>query len=331
MNNDFLRFSNENLDREEGVVSYSAQKTEEKPKRSEKNTAIKIILEEIYNKDKTISLSNEETNNKPKLLISIVFSMVGFVFCGILTAISSFSNELFTLPILVMSYSLLIPISFTFFFYKLNIHSKVKFVTVMLCYLLGSLLYFGVELIFSLAVSDSVDIYYSIVAVKCFIELFSVFIISISLIKSYKISSVAGALLIACSVASGYSVTKSLSQNFSALLVNVSVGSSGETVGAIINLEKLIQSSIKGLIKSFPLVSVFKPCIFICLSVITVKFLRADIKSTVTSIFTFLFCLVTYVLISINTPFNYLTTLYNLLSIIFTVVLFIDTVNSAIK
>ena len=54
-------------------------------------------------------------------------------------------------------------------------------------------------------------------------------------------------------------------------------------------------------------------------------------KKTANSFFTFLFCSVTYILSSLQTPFNVLTFFYNLISIVFTGYLFINAINSCVK
>ncbi len=332
MNNDFLRFSNQQLQNDEGVVNYCAKKEPKKKERQTSgDTALKIILDEIYSYDKTVHLSTQDSADVPKLLAPIIASGVFFLFCVLATVIAYFSAEFFTLPIVMVTYSAFVPISLLYFFYRLSASKKLKFSTIMISVVLGSLVYTTVELIFSNAVDETMHDYHSFVAGRCLLELFLVYVLSFSLIKSCKAENMATSLLIACSVASGYSIARALSENFYTLLINVEVENGANTVGAIINLKNFIQTSVVSLLKSFSITSIFKPCIFICLSIVSMSVLRADFKSTVTAVFTFLFCVTTYVLTSIQTPFNVLTVLYNLISVVFTLYLFINTVNACLK
>lgn len=332
MNNDFLRFSNKELNCDDGVVKYSKDSEIKIKKKSAKNnTALKIIINEISDYNKSVNLTSESSNATPKLLGSLIFSACLFLTCCVVSAIAYLSSKFFTLPILIFCFSIFVPASFFFFFYKLNCNKKVNVSVLLIAILLGAMIFILVELVFSKNVSEALQKYHYVVAVKCLIELLSIFLISLLIIRTCKISEISTRLLIACAVASGYSFVSSLSQNFYSLLITVNVGGSSDAVGAIINLKSLVNESIVNVVKTAPIFSIFKPCMFISVAIILVKTINLDLKSTIISVFTFIFCLSTYVLTSLQTPFNVLSVVYNVFSVLLVGYLLVKTVNACIK
>lgn len=334
MNNDYLRLENEERLSDQEVNKYSVKKVAKKKKSVEENSMIKLIFDEIYSKNNVFSVSQTKTN-KPKLLDAIVFSSILILFGFILAVITYTLREFFLLELFVLYSSLIVPLSLIYFFYRLDVKGNVKFSTLMYCVLVGISLFIATELIFNKFISEAVENYHSNVAIRCLFELLTVslacYFISGGMQKKLPTTS----LLVACAVAVGFVFSNSLSVNFKALLINVSVSPNGETVGAILNIENYVKTSAKNVISIFTTVSVYRSFLFIALTVIVVKILSAQDgkvgKKTANIFFTFLFCCVTYILSSLKTPFNVLTFFYNLISIVFTCYLFINAINSCVK
>jgi hypothetical protein len=334
MDKDYLRLNSESRLSDESVNEYSVKVAVKKKKSSEENSTLQIIFDEIYNKGNSIGVSGANTN-KPKLLDSIIFSSIILLFGVILAVITYFTRELFLLQLLVISSAIIVPISLLYFFYRLDVKGKVKFSTIMYLVVAGVVIFIVTELVFEKIINQTNQSYHSFVAIRCLIELLLVSLVCYLIYGGMRTKSVTTPLLIACAVAVGFAFSKSLSQNFSLLLINVNVAPSGETVGAIVNVENFIKDSVKSVIESFATVSVYRPFVFIALCVIIVRILTSQVpsvgKKTANSFFTFLFCSVTYILSSLQTPFNVLTFFYNLISIVFTGYLFINAINSCVK
>lgn len=334
MDKDYLRLNCESRIEDNEVNEYSVKVALKKKKTEENNSTLQLIFDEIYNKGNSIAVSGANPN-KPKLLDAIAFSVIMFLFSVVLAVFTYFMRELFLLQLLVICSAVIVPISILYFFYRLDVRGNVRFSTLVYSVIVGVVIFCATELVFDRFVSQAYEWYYSVVAIRCLVELLLVSVICYLIIGNMRNKSATTPLLIACAVAVGFAFSKSLSQNFSSLLTNVNVSPSGETVGAIVNVEDYIKNSTKNLIALFATVSVYRPFMFIALSIIIVRILTNEVSSagkrTATSFFTFLFCSVTYILSSLQTPFNFLTFFYNLISIVFTGYLFINAINSCIK
>lgn len=334
MDKDYLRLNCESRIEDNEVNEYSVKFALKKKKTEENNSTLQLIFDEIYNKGNSIAVSGA-TPNKPKLLDSIVFSVIMLLFNVVLAVFTYFMREFFLLQLLVICSAVIVPISILYFFYRLDVRGNVRFSTLVYSVIVGVVIFCATKLVFDRFVSQTYEWYYSVVAIRCLVELLLVSVSCYLIIGNMRNKSATTPLLIACAVAVGFAFSKSLSQNFSSLLTNVNVSPSGETVGAIVNVEDYIKNSTKNLIALFATVSVYRPFMFIALSTIIVRILTNEVSSagkrTATSFFTFLFCSVTYILSSLQTPFNFLTFFYNLISIVFTGYLFINAINSCIK
>lgn len=334
MDKDYLRLGGESRLEDNEVNEYSVKVEIKKKKNVEENSTLQLIFDEIYNKGNSIAVSGA-TSNKPKLLDAIVFSSIMLLFTVILAVFTYFAREFFLLQLLVICSALILPISLLYFFYRLDVKAKVKFSTLVYLVVIGVAIFVITELIFDKFISQTHQAYHSFVAIRCLIELLVVSLVCYLINGGMRIKSATTPLLIASAVAVGFAISKSLAQNFSLLLINLNVAPSGETLGAIVNVEGFIRDSANRVIASFATVSVYRPFVFIALCIIIERVLTSENtsagKKTATSFFTFLFCSVTYILSSLQTPFNVLTFLYNLISIVFTGYLFINAINSCVK
>ncbi len=334
MDKDYLRVNSEKRLADSEVNEYSVKSKAKKNKSFEKNSAIKLIFDEIYSKSKSFDISKGNIK-KPMLLDSIIFSLILLVLGVVLCVVAYVLREFFLLQLLVFYFSFFVPVSLLYFFYRLDVNGGIKFSMLVYCILAGVATYIISELFFANFVSETMHSYHSNVAFRCLFELLSIALICFFVIRGMQSVSGTTSLLIACAVASGFSFTKCLSENFTALLINVSVSPGGEAVGAILNIEEFIKTSSRKIISSVATISVYRPFVFIALSVIIAKILNNDGwslgKKTITTFFTFLFCCVTYILSSLKTSFNTLAILYNLISILFTGFLFFSAINDCIK
>ncbi len=334
MSNDYLRLDGDDRLIDSSVNEYSVKNNGKKKTLNNENSAMKLILDEIYLKKKSIGIT-DAVSNKPKLLSAITFSSILIMFSLILSVITYYTRMFFTLQLTVLCYSAVVPISIIYFFYNLNVNGNVKFSTLSYCTFLGIAVFIIIEVIFTKLVSQALHDYHFYVSVRCLIEMLSVVCISYFVKTSIRGGSYATWLLIAGTVAAGFSFASSLAENFSSLLVEITVSPTGDTVGAIINIEEFIKNSISNAISSFATTSIYNPFIFIALAIIIFRNITNDKvvlrKKIVIVFFTFLFCLITYILSSLKTPFDFLTVLYNLISIIFTVYLFITAINDCVK
>lgn len=335
MNNEYLRLDNPDAKVDSTVNKYSAKtQVKRKAKKQELTSTIDLILEEVYESQNTTTLINQETVHKPKILDTIVFSfifLIAIIFLGIVTRLST---SLLLTFILSVSSAFFIPVSFIYFFHRLDVRGNIKFSTIVYCFTLGATAYLMIDYLFDKFVSETIHFYIYIVSVRCVIELLSIIILSILFIEGNAKRFKTSAILIACALSSGFVFAQSLSQNLSALLVKVDIYRYGSSVGAILNLSESIKDSSENLLNVLPNTCFLEPLIFVTLSMILVDITANENwslgKRTVTTLFTFLFCCLTYVLSAISTPFGILSVIYNVISLVFAILLFIRMVNSCV-
>ena len=334
MDNDYLRLDSDERLVDSQVNEYAVKTNYKKQRNNKGNTAISFILDEIYSKKNLVDIS-ENVSKKPKLLDAIFFSLSLLLFSFLISVVTYYVRAFFLLELTVFCYSAIIPVSILYFFYRLDVNGRIKFSTLAYSALFGISAFIIIEIIFTKLINQALHDYYSSVAVRCLVELILVVVIAYFLRRGVRGGTNISGLVIACAVAVGFSFSNALADNFSALLVNVSVSNTGYAVGAIINIEEFIRTSISNVISTFATISIYKPFLFIALTVIIFRSLTNNLlnlkKKVVTIFFTFLFCIVTYVLSSLKTPFDFLMVLYNLIAIAFTLYLFITAINGSVK
>ena len=172
MDNEYLRLLNEDRLGDSEVNQYSVKKNSTKKKLNQNNTAISLIIDEIHNKSKTLSLS-EGGVKKPKLLDSIVFSALLLLFGAILGVLTYTVKEFFLLELLTVYLSLFMPLSFMYFFYRLDVKESIKFSTLVYCVVVGITIFIMSELLLKILIKGEIKSYHSIVAICCLFELLS--------------------------------------------------------------------------------------------------------------------------------------------------------------
>ena len=198
----------------------------------------------------------------------------------------------------------------------------------------GIFIYFVIDFFFGKFISSSTHAFYSIVSVRCIIELLTIVIVSIFIIKLNTKGAKSTAFLVGALVASGFQFANGINKCFSSMLIEVDVLNFGFSIGGIINANELVSVSINNVIDRCLGVCVFEPFVFISLIVIMVDIFTSDKvlgKNSAIVFFTSLFCFVTYIITSIKTPFGYLAYIYNIIAIILIVNLLYKIVNDAIK
>ncbi|MBQ3235410.1 MAG: hypothetical protein IJA97_04550 [Clostridia bacterium] len=335
MNNDYLRITNPDALTDTTVNKYSAKANAKlKSKKQNVSSTLDLIIDEVYDFSDRSELIYQESVKKPKILDAIFFSFVYLALLIIVAILVGFIKNLVLVHLLAVASAFYIPLSFIYFFSRLDVRGNVKFSTIAYCTIIGLTIYFLIDMLFDALVSPTMHFYMDMVTVRCVIELLSVVLLSVFIIEGKAKGSKSTAVLIACCISSGFALAQSLSNNFSSMLVKVDVYMYGSSVGAIVNLESFIESSANRLIETMANSIVLEPLTFTMLAMILVNITASEEwsfgKRTVTMLFTFLFCCLTYVLTTISTPFNVLSIFYNVISLVFCIYLFIKMINSCI-
>lgn len=342
MNNEYLRLNNNELKSDKSVSIYSAKHYKvKKAKSNSSKSVISLLIDEVYSAGETAELITKDIVQKPKILDGVIFS---FVFLLVIMAVSfvcTAVKDLMLTLVLSVLFALFVPISLLYFFSCLDVRGKLKFSNLAYYIMLGGVFLISVEFVFNNTINKVVHNYFSIVVLKCLIELLGVILISFLLIRNKFNIARTTSILIACAVSSGFALTKALYSNFSSLLVDVDVETNlgffdyGMRIGAILNQDGFIGLSIENLLSTAPTSSFLQPLIFILVSIIFIDVLETEdwstTKRTFSSIFAFIFCATTYIFMSIYTSFNFLTLLYRVLSMAFVLYMFTRTLNSCIK
>ncbi len=335
MSKDLLRLKSANSKTDLSVNKYSAKENvKRKVHTRADNSTISLIVDEIYDSQSS-ALVREEQVKKPKIIecISFVFAyVIGLIVLFVLTATI---NNLFAVFVLAIVSALFVPLAFLYFFYKIDARGKLKFSTIAYCVWLGFLLFILIDFTFDKLLTFTMSFQFYVVTVRCIVELITIISISVIIAKSRAKYCRTSTILIGVSVSSGFALAEALGNNLNAMLIGVEVYQFGSTVGAIINVPSYIEVSATNLMAQVSVTSFVNTLLIIMLAVITTDIITdanwSFGKRTITAIFTFLFCWITYVLTKVNTPFSALATLYDVISLGVTLYLFGRMVNSCIR
>ncbi len=334
MSKDFLRLKNHD-EHDSSVNKYSAKShAKRKVNQRGENSAIGLLIDEVYDYQSK-SLISEEYVKKPKILDSIVFSFIYLAVLMLLLIFVSASTSIFSVFVLAIVSALFIPTSFVYFFYRLDARGKLRFSSVVYYFVFGFISFLIIKFAFDKIISLSTDFYFYAVTIKCIVELIVMITSSVLLVKTRANCSRTTAILITSAVASGYALAEALSNNLYAMLISVEVHQFGSTVGALINVSSFVNASAENLISQLSTTSFLNSLLLVMLAVIITDIITTEDvpigRRTITTLFTFLFCCMTYVLTKINTPFNTLAILYDALSLGCTLYLFARMINSCIR
>lgn len=342
MNNDYLRLNNSELKTDKSVNIYSAKFTKaNKTQATSSKSAISLIVDEIYSLGDTTEFISKDIVEKPKVLGTIIFSFVFLLVIMAITFVCNLVKDLMLVFLLSVLLAFFVPISLLYFFYKLDARGKLKFSSLVYYAMLGGAFIVGVEFVFNSSVVTVIRDYFTVTALRCLVELLGVVLISVLLIRSKYNRARTTSILITCAVSAGFVIVKSLYSNFLSMLVEVDVETNlgffeyGMRLGAILNQDGFIGLSLNRLLNSSSSSCFLLPITFIFVAIIFIDVLETEdwsiTKKAISSIFAFIFCATSYILISIQTSFNVLSVLYKALSIAFVLYLFARTINNCIK
>ena len=189
MDNEYLRLVSEERLNDNEIIEYSVKKNLPKKKTHHNNTAISLIFDEIYNRSSAFSL-DQASPKKPKLLDSIVFSSIILLIGVLLGVLSYIVREFFLLELLIFYLSMFMPLSFMYFFYRLDVKGNTKFSTLVYCVSVGIAIFIISELLFESLIKGEIKSYHSNVAIRCLFEFLSISIVCFFIIKGIDCRSV---------------------------------------------------------------------------------------------------------------------------------------------
>lgn len=335
MNNEYLRLNGKDRQTDKNVVEYSVSASKKKILKSAsgENSAINLIIDEINSVEAQENVLLTQAVKKPKLIDAIIFSFASFVIVCLLILLNYFIKDFFLLNLITITFSVILPISVTYFFYRLDVRGNVKFSNIMYYFIAGVTLFIAQNLIFNKGVNQAFQGYYFAVSIKSIIELLLIIVVAWLFIKSKGNVAKSTAFLVVCAVASGFTVAKNLSDNFNSLLINVNfdLGS----VGAVINIKELVDKSFNNLISQAMMGSLFNTFMLISLAIIIIDLVcdynLSKGRKIISLFFTFLLCCSVYVLIMIKPPFDFLLISYKIIATTFTIYLLIKAVNDYVN
>lgn len=335
MNNEFLRVNNQSS-HGDNVNKYSAN-VNKKPIKQQKNKsvhAIDFIVAEFNDDGEVVSSSSTISAPKPKLLKCVYLSILLGVFAVLSVVASTFLNKIELLLTSVFLIAILVPVSFSYFIYALSTREKSSFANVVTYVLIGAIIF-----LVSNEVSESlisvIKSHIVFTSLRSVIEIvFIIFAIAL-IVANRSQKSLMSILLIATLVASGFSVTKSLTESFYELFIPFGEGAPNQIVGAIINADNFIAKSNSAFLENVVKISLFKPLVFISLVVVITEIIYSNFKNqgvkTITLIVVTLFCVVIYVLANVETHIGFLNIIYSSVTVILNALLLYRSINSAIR
>ncbi|MBR6737786.1 MAG: hypothetical protein IKL82_05440 [Clostridia bacterium] len=337
MNNEYLRVSNDSAKNDKTVNKYSAgsKKSTVKKHASDERRAVDFIIEELNETGGGIVAEKTILAPRPKLMDSVFFAIILTLFGVLLAVASVFLNKMYLLELAVCVIGTSLPLIFMYFIFSLETREKYSFSSISLFLFVGVSDFVLCSLISETLLEPFFNSSIGITTVRSIIELTITMLSCLIVVKYRRPKSVMSIILIATVISGGYAMARGISDNFSELFISVNVGVTNETVGAIINVKDFIAKSATSLLEGIVKNSVYKPCLFMSLVIIITEIFQNDFLTkkdrVLNSIFITLFCIVTYVLSNIESPFIYLNVIYNGISIFITAMLLYNAVNSAIR
>ena len=340
MDNDILRVNNKDRIFDEDVnVSSFGESVQKKVAVKKENSVHNFLEDELLEKQVNVVIQKAPVD-KPKLFEPIALSVLLIMIALILSIVCYFSGELFIVPAYILILGLTVPISFSFFFFRLNTRGDVNFLTIVKLFLVGIAISIVLSLIFEL-ISRSYfgdSIIFSVV--KCTVELFVVTVITIITLNSHKNCSYIAVLLVACAVSSGFACAHTVTECFYDLFMRTEVtdGNVTQSLGAIINDSKFIKFSVRALVLDGFNIGLFKPFMFISLTIINgyaFKYISTKTNNRTTNsmagslFFPLTICL--YSLSEFISSIPFLQLLYNAIALVVAIYSFIKIINFCIK
>ncbi len=337
MDNEILRLKNHDKDDKEFNVSHfdGTKKLEE----TKHKTSIASLIFEEADSLKTIYNHVEIATEKPKLFSTITIGLLLFVIDVIVGLFCYFTLKISLAIALIIICCATFPLLLTHFFYKLDTRSKYPFLTMFKLLTIGACVFFITETLFTTFSKYINTNNYLLTLLQSVLEISAIIAITSLFYKKNTKTGQITLMLIACTIASGFSFSKSLASTFDSLFVKVEIiGEPNETVGAIINSSNWAKTSIDNLIKNISFFGFYQPLMFISLCCIigfslNLYFENATIadKTKTSSLMMIILCIVINTLININTSVFLFHVIYNSCSIIFTAYMLYEVLDFSIK
>ncbi|MBR5439036.1 MAG: hypothetical protein IKV61_02345 [Clostridia bacterium] len=302
------------------------------------NTSIAtLIRDELASDDNsptTLSLTT-----KPKIFSTFILAVSLIVASVLLALFCYFTKEIYFAVLLAGVCSIIIPMTLTYFFSKLDTRGELSILFILKTFALGALAYCVLEIVFTNIVELINYSGYLTSLTKCLVDMAVVTLITALLYSQNKKTGTITLMLIACTVASGFSTFKSFTTMFNSLFIKVQIfDGQSLSVGAIINTGNWATRSINSLLKTTVYYGLYQPLIFTSLNVIIGFSLNyyfnkksRDIDNRTSNLLIIITCLLINALISVSTSIIFFEIIYNVCAILFTAYMFYEVLDYSIK
>ena len=340
MDNEILRVSNKDRINDTEVVSSSYGGVSDKNSITKKENSFYSLLTGELNEKQNSNIANSVSVEKPKLFEPIALAVLLLASILIISLVCYVTKALSLVPVLILLSGVSVPVALTYFCFRLNTHNDVNLMGILKLALTGAVVSLIINFIFN-SISNTF-FRASIVAtlVRGVVEILAVAFIILFAVHNNKSNNYMSVLLISCSVSAGFICAQTVTELFYSLFIrmDVSDGSLTHSLGAILNSDKYITSSIKSLVFSVVNLSLFKPSIFILLSIVngfafrfvSVKNLNGTV-SGITGGLLYPLTLIVYLLTEFVSSISFMQAIYNTMALMLTVYLFYMVVNYCIK
>ncbi len=338
MSNDILRHKNKStVDNSVSVASFGDKKVRTTEEKS--NSLLSFFRSERIGFNEKLALEDAVPVEKPKLYepMSLFIELIAISALLIYFCISV--NNVFMTVVLMCLSSLIIPVTMVFFFYRLNTRWKMKTSLIVQLASLGVGSSLVLDVVFDKLINYSFNYANWVLPVRNVVDICIVLLIVGFVLKGIKQYSVMSVLLVASIISAGFSASKSMLQLFEVMFVRVQVTNNGITtaVGAIINTPESVKISITALLHNLLNISIFKPTIFISLTVINgfvlrhIFFRKSGEKYPLGTVFLFCFTLIITAFSSIVSSIKFLQVLYTIICVVATGYALYQVVEQSIK
>lgn len=338
MENDILRVENFK-DADESVNSSHFKNNKNITSlKASKNSIMKLIYDEKVD-FKSHAIENSKLAPKPKLFSSIILALSLFVANLILAVTCFVTKEISFAVACAVLFSITVPLSLTYFFYRLDTRSNFSFLNVLKTFAVGALAFGVLEIAFKKLIPSTLQFNNLVVIAKSLIDMAVVLIITILFYKQGKKTGAITLMFIACTVASGFSTFKSFLTTFDSLFIKVQIfDGQSMSVGAIINTGEWANRSMTALFKTLFYHGFYTPLMFTMLNVIIGFSLNYYFNKTAresengtSNLFVIIICILINALISVGTSIRFFEIVYNVCAVLFTAYMIYEVLDYSIK
>lgn len=339
MDNEILRVSSKEraLDDEVNVSSYGGVK--KKKEQVKENSFYNFLTEELAENTADAQIG-AVTVEKPKLFEPVALAVLLLISNLVLSLVCFFTKEMILVPVLILISGVAVSISITYFCYRLNTHNDVSFLNIVKYALIGSALAVIYHLIDKFLSATVIGSAILTDVIKSLAEIILIGVAVTVCIINHKRSNYMSALLIASSVAMGYVIADTVTNLYYSLFVSIDVNTEGVTksLGAIISTGNFVETSISNLIYNVFRLSIFKPTVFVFMIILCgfgVKFIslknQVNTIDGVTGGLLFPLAVALYGLSEFFSSFSALQIVYDIIAVLFAVIVFYKVVDYCIK